>query len=150
VARGRSQDSANRAEETFQTGGQDVDQYDRDLNPDGMAGRNVAGQSPDPVHAGNAPTAFNIKAVHGRLNGLHDDDLKAIPIVPEGTRLQQGATYIDLLGDRQEFTATGEMTAEKHHAYAPKDSIDYQLWNRLIGVTNPERAGNSHDASISD
>jgi hypothetical protein len=42
------------------------------------------------------------------------------------------------------------MTAEKHHAYAPKDSIDYQLWNRLIGVTNPERTGNANDASISD
>ena len=150
MARGRSQDSAHRAEETYQTGAQDVDQYDRDLNPDGMAGRNVAGQGPDPAHAGNTRTAFDVKAVHDRLSGMHDNDLKAIPIVPDGSRLQQGATYIDLLGERHEFTATGDMTADQHHAYAPKDSVDYQLWNRLIRVTHPEPTGDADDATVSD
>ena len=25
--------------------------------------------------------------------------------------------------------------------YVPKTEVDYQLWNRLIGVHNPERLG---------
>jgi hypothetical protein len=86
-----------------------------------------------------------VKAVHRRLNDLTDDELKAIPILPDGARLQQGATYVDLLGDRDEITATGDMSAGKRNAFAPKDSVDYQLWNRLIGVTNPERTGMAAD-----
>jgi hypothetical protein len=139
---------ARRAEETYQPGEQNVDQYDRDLDPDGMAGRNVASQSPDPVHDGTARTAYDVKSVHARLNGLTDDQLKAIPIVPEGHRLQQGATYVDLLGDRREMTATGDMSADKGTAYAPKDSVDYQLWNQLIGVTNPERIGDADEGTV--
>jgi hypothetical protein len=139
---------ARRAEETFQAGEQNVDQYDRDLDPDGMAGRNVAGEGPDPVRSSEGTrTAFDVKSVHRRLNDLTDDELKTIPIVPDGTRLQQGATYVDLLGDRREITATGEMSATKGTAYAPKDSVDYQLWNRLIGVTNPERLGQADDGA---
>lgn len=139
---------ARRAEETYQPGEQNVDQYDRDLDPDGMAGRNVAGQGPDPVHDGSARSAYDVKAVHARLNDLTDDDLKAIPILPEGQRLKQGATYVDLLGDRSEITATGDMSAEKGTAYAPKDSVDYQVWNRLIGVTNPERLGEADEGTV--
>ena len=139
---------ARRAEETYQPGEQNVDQYDRDLDPDGMAGRNVAGQGPDPARDGNTRTAYDAKAVHGRLNNFSDDDLQAIPILPEGARLQQGATYVDLLGDRNEFSATGDTSAGKGNAYAPKDSVDYQLWNRLIGVTNPERTGDADEGTV--
>src|SRR5688500_5558420 len=109
MARQQSHDEGHRAEESYQAGEQNTDQYDRDLNPDGMAGRNVAGQGPDPEREGTARTAYDVKAVHGRLNDLTDDELKAIPILSAGTRLQQGATYIDLLGDRRELTATGDM-----------------------------------------
>jgi len=73
-----------------------------------MAGRNVAGQGPDPAHDGTARTAYEVKAVHRQLNDLTDDELKTVPILPEGTRLQQGATYIDLLGDRSEIIASIE------------------------------------------
>jgi hypothetical protein len=148
MARQQTHDQAHHAEESYQAGEQNVDRYDRDLNPDGMAGRNVASQGPDPAHTGNTRTAYDVKAVHRRLSGLSDDDLKAIPILPEGARLQQGATYVDLLGDRREITATGDMSAGKHNAYAPKDAVDYQLWNRLIGVTNPERTGDADDGSV--
>jgi hypothetical protein len=33
----------------------------------------------------------------------------------------------------------GDMVAGASNYYVPKDNIDYTLWNRLIGVTNPER-----------
>jgi len=33
------------------------------------------------------------------------------------------------------------MVATKHNWYVPKASVDYQLWNLLIGVQEPERLG---------
>jgi hypothetical protein len=76
-----------------------------------------------------------------------DDELKPIPIVPPGTRLEQGATYVDLQDPRlDEFTATGDMAAGPNNWYVPKSDVDYQLWNRLIGVVNPERLGEADEA----
>jgi hypothetical protein len=95
----------------------------------------------DPEHTGQVRTAHDVKDVHRRLEGFSDDELKAIPILPAGTRLEQGAVYVDLRSDRSEARATAEMIAGPDNAYAPKDSVDYQLWNRLLGVTNPERTG---------
>ena len=31
------------------------------------------------------------------------------------------------------------MVATKEHWYVPKAAVDYELWNRLIGVSDPER-----------
>ena len=113
-----------------------------DLNPDLMAGENVGLQGPHPEKAGGVKTAYDIKNLHDRLQTLHDDDLKQVPILPEGTRLEQGATYIDLRQrDPREFTARADMVAGPANWYVPKTEVDYQLWNRLIGVDNPERLG---------
>ncbi len=74
------------------------------------------------------------------LEGLTDDALKAIPVLWPGTRLEQGGVYIDLSDPhRREFKAMGDMVADADHWYVPKDSVDYELWNRLIGISNPER-----------
>jgi hypothetical protein len=63
-------------------------------------------------------------------------------VIAEGSRLQQGATYVDLTADRlHEFTATGDMSAEKGHAYAPKDRVPYEIWNRLLGEEKPAQGG---------
>lgn len=104
------------------------DNWDRDLHPDNSLDRNES-----------APTAFDVKVAHRHLADLGDDDLKQISIIPDGTRLDQGATYIDLLGSREEFSAIGSMEGGKGHAYVAKADVDYQLWNRLIGVDNPKR-----------
>lgn len=115
------------------------DEFDRDLHPHLTEGLNrPAGEHSE----WNAPSARDIKAVHRRLHDLPDSDLKNIPIVPAGRRLEQGATYVDLKRpDCREFTATGDMVAEPGHWYVPKHAVDYQLWNVLIGVDNPERIG---------
>jgi hypothetical protein len=58
--------------------------------------------------------------------------------VPEGARLQQGATYIDLNEQPpQELTARGDIAAEPGNAYVPKDRVPYGIWNRLIGEEKP-------------
>lgn len=127
-------------EETYQPGvqGRNMDQYDRDLQPDGLAGRNVGMQGPHP-EKGTPKTAHDLKDLNRQLNDLDDSDLKSIPVMPEGSRLEQGATYIDLRGNGQEFTAMGNESAGPDNAYVAKTEVEYPLWNRLIGVQNPER-----------
>jgi hypothetical protein len=118
------------------------DEYRQDLNPRGGAGYNVAGVGPQPMQAENVRTAYDIKSLHRRLEGYTDDELKAIPIMPEGSPLEQGATYINVRDiEPNEFTARGGMTAEPGKWIVPKSEVGYQLWNRLLGVDNPERTG---------
>jgi hypothetical protein len=110
-----------------------------DLNPDFMAGQNFTVRNAD---AGKDwPTAFDIKDLHRALSEfLHDDDLKQIPVVPTGSRLVQGKTYVDLAAwPGTEFKAMANMGAESGHWYVPKDEVDYRIWNRLIGVQDPSR-----------
>ena len=58
-------------------------------------------------------------------------------MLPEGSRLEQGATYVDLRDDaRREFQATGGMTAEPGRLVVPKADVGYQLWNRLVRKTH--------------
>ena len=74
------------------------------------------------------------------LEGITNDGLKSITVLWPGTRLEQGATYIDLHDpQRREFTATADMEAGRDNWYVAKHDVDYELWNRLIGIKNPER-----------
>lgn len=131
-------------ERTFQPGEQHPEEWRQDLNPDAMAGQN---RGLGEAHlATEAPTAYEVKDVHRQFHGFTDDELKRIPVLPPGTRLEQGAVYVDLqdLGLR-EFKALGNMSAEAGHYIVPKSEVDYQLWNRLIGITTPERLGDADE-----
>lgn len=106
------------------------DRFERDLHPD-------AAQSDQRTR-----TAYDCKPAHRRLQGFTDDELKQISVLTSGTRLSQGSVYIDLAADDcQEFTAVGGQEAGRDNLYVAKSETDYQLWNRLIGVDNPERTG---------
>ncbi|HLH23039.1 MAG TPA: hypothetical protein VK066_10980 [Chloroflexota bacterium] len=112
--------------------------WESDLNPHALAGENVGVLGPHPED--DAPTAYDLKPLHGRLSQFTDDELKQIPVLPAGSRLEQGATYIDLhAADCHEFRALGNMEAGPDNWYVPKDSVGYVLWNRLLGVQNPAR-----------
>lgn len=116
--------------------------YWQDLNPDFLAGENYGDQGPHPEKT--AATAYDVKGAHRQLQELADDELKQIPILPTGSRLEQGATYIDLRAPSpREFAATGNMEAGPDNWYVPKTEVPYPLWNRLIGVRNPERLDES-------
>lgn len=90
-------------------------------------------------------TAFDVKDIHRALGkAFRDDELKAIPIVPTGSRLTQGKTYIDLVSwPGVEFTANADLVAGQGNHFVPKDEVDYRLWNRLIGVDDPARLDES-------
>lgn len=112
------------------------DQWQDDLNPNHLAGQNVG---PPADELGSAhTTAFHLRKQGHAVGGLDDEELKQVPLVPVGSRLQQGATYVNLAGDsRREFTATAEITASSGDAYAPKDRVPYEIWNRLVGQPKP-------------
>jgi hypothetical protein len=112
------------------------DEWQQDLNPNHLAGQNIGAQS-DVLSSGADRTAFHLRKNGMDLRGT-DDELKLVPVIATGERLQQGATYIDLNeGSPREFTARGDMSADEGHAYAPKDRVPYQVWNRLIGEAKP-------------
>lgn len=114
------------------------DEWQQDLNPNPRAGQNVGIE--DALPEKEAPNAYDIKALHRYLDGYTDDELKRIKVLPQGIRLKQGATYIDLMDPkRKEFTAMGMMEAGSDNCYVPKTEVDYPLWNRLTNVQIPER-----------
>lgn len=111
------------------------EEWREDLNPDRMAGQNIG---PESAPREETRTAYDAKDVHDTLRDLSDDLLKRIPLVPEGQRLQQGGTYVDLReADRQSFTAQGKETADADHRYVAKDRVPYRIWNHLIGEEKP-------------
>src|SRR5215216_4034928 len=78
-----------------QTDRRHPDPYQRDLNPDHMAGQNISpfGETEAPARR----TVYDAKDLHRSLSeAFRDDELKQIPLLQAGERLQQGATYIDL------------------------------------------------------
>jgi len=124
-------------------------EYQKDLNPDAAAGINYGGVGPHPEkEEGAHRTAYDVKEAHRRLRDFTDDQLKQIPIMPAGSRLEQDATYLDLADpEPREFKATSGMEARPDHLLVPKSEVDYQLWNRLRGVTDPARTGGAPGSS---
>lgn len=122
---------------------QKADEWQQDLNPNPMAGQNHGLQQSDAVN--DYLTAEQIKELHSDLKDYTTDELTQIVILPEGSRLEQGAKYIDLKDpERKEITAMGNMEATSNNWYVPKSEIEYPLWNRLRGVENPERTDSGH------
>ena len=56
-------------------------------------------------------------------------------ILPEGSRLKQGAKYLDLEHlDQGDCAATAQMSVEPGQRLVAKHDTDYLLWDRLSGV----------------
>lgn len=133
------------SEKTNRQTDQQPDEFQQDLNPNAMVGQNVGIEGPHPEK--DAPNASEIKELYSLLEGYTKDEMKQIPVLPQGSRLEQGAKYIDLkAAERKEFTAMGNMEAGPENFYVPKTEVDYQLWNRLTGVQNPERLGEASES----
>lgn len=119
------------------------DKWQRDLNPNPNAGLNAGMQGSLPEKS--AANAYDLKDVHRYLEGFTDDELRQIRVLPPGSRLKQGATYVDLLDSEcKEFTAMGGMEVGSDNWYVPKTETSYEIWNRLTGVQNPERLNQSN------
>jgi hypothetical protein len=110
--------------------------YQRDLNPNAMAGQNLGLSEAQAAKQG--PTTYDVKPVHERLKHFSGDELKQLRILSPGNRLEQGATYLDLnnlsLG---EFKAMGDMQVGQNVWVLAKKDAPYELWNRLLGSKAP-------------
>jgi hypothetical protein len=112
------------------------DEWQRDLNPNHLAGQNIGAESEPRLESGR--TAFHLRKAGLDLGRIDDEELKQVPLLPPGERLQQGATYVDLKHQPPiEFTARADMAAGPADAYVPKDRVPYEIWNRLIGEEKP-------------
>jgi hypothetical protein len=106
-------------------------EWEQDLNPSHMAGQNIG---PTGERESHSVTAYEMKGMHRVLAGYTDDELKQFPVLTEGTRLQQGATYIDLAEHHPtEFKVNGGVTIGREQLIVPKDRVPYPLWNKLLG-----------------
>jgi len=124
----------------MQPGEQHPDEWRGDLNPNRLSGQNVGPAAS--VRDKASRTAYDVKDLHDRLHGFPDDMLKQIPVLPVGSRLKQGAVYVDLNDPQaRELRATGDMEAGPQHYYVPKDEVDHFTWNRLLDIQVPERVG---------
>jgi len=97
-------------------------------------------------------TAYDVKEIHRSLSEFSDDDLKQIPIVPEGSHLEQGGTYIDLAEEQpSEVKVNAGVIARAGQYYVPKNRVPYTIWNRLIGDAKPgQEASGAADRSVAD
>jgi hypothetical protein len=86
-------------------------EWEQEFHPDGSPGEFQGARELEPGKAGL--TAADIKELRqGPLRDLTDKQLQDIPVLPEGSRLRQGATYLDLNDpERRPFTAMGGMVA---------------------------------------
>jgi hypothetical protein len=107
--------------------------YQQDLNPDASKGINWGLVGPHPEK--HSPrTAKDIKELHRELSDLPDDQLERIPVLPQGSRLEANATYLNLRKPGGgEFTAKGEEDVGADDWIVPKSEVDYELWNLLAG-----------------
>ncbi len=121
---------------------QQEDTQEMQENTDGEHGRDMVYYE--------TTTADQVKELTRRLQGFTDDELRRIPVVTEGSRLQNGAAYLDLAqeGERVEFTVAGFTLVGPGHWYVPKRETDYVLWNRLAGIKDPERTAGPGTAGI--
>jgi hypothetical protein len=114
--------------------------WQQDLNPNAMAGQNLGPRDLRAEQGGR--TMFDLKDLHARYRDWADDTLQEVPVLPAGSRLEQGATYIDLNEEpRREFTATGDMQAAARQHIVAKSSVPYEVWNRLLEIENVQRTG---------
>jgi hypothetical protein len=103
-----------------------------------MAGQNLGISEAQPSRHGR--TAHDVKPAHKRFQQFSDDELQQLRLLPVGSRLEQGATYLDLNNlELGEFTATGDMHVGPSNWLVAKKDVPYELWNGLLGIETSER-----------
>lgn len=116
---------------------QALDEPEQDVTPDFLveisSGLEASHKEPEML------TAYDIPLLCRRLFGFCNADLKQIPILPGGSRLEQGAAYLDLTErPPRAFMALEAMKASADHFYVPKSQVPDQLWDRLLGRHQPD------------
>jgi hypothetical protein len=109
--------------------------YEYDLNPDHLGGQNI-GQPVEYLPAADRKELTRAT----ELQAFTMDELRQIPTVPTGARLERGKTYVDLRdAQRLPFHATDDMVVGSANWIVPKSETPWPFWNRLLGIEDPTR-----------
>jgi hypothetical protein len=77
-------------------------------------------------------TARDVRGEHRVLLSFSDSDLRAMPLVPEGTRLARGGWYLDLHNPaKADFLASGDETVEPGQHVIARKGVPGELWEEL-------------------
>lgn len=117
-----------------------AEEADHDLRPSGSDAQRFGEIPPDRV--AHERTAADVKDLHRRFTNLTRDELRRINLLPAGTRLQEGETYLDLRDlERGEFRAGIGQVVEAGQEIVAKHELDYQIWDYLSGQNNASAEG---------
>jgi hypothetical protein len=106
--------------------------FDDDLRPHEFAGNNDG--THDALDPDRLIRAYDRKEWHEKLPQFTNDELKNLLILPQGTRLEQGASYFDLLHPEDgEFSARADFVTNEENLILPKNQHDFEIWNKLLG-----------------
>lgn len=104
------------------------DEIKQELEAHNLEGENHGLRDPETIEYGRS--LEDIKPLQAKFPDLTSNQLSSISPVATGTRLKQGATYIDLNKlDEGEFLAMADMVATPDHLYIAKKETDYELWD---------------------
>ena len=128
--------------------GTDAD-FDNDLHPHNRAGQN---DSPD---RNEGRSAFMLKenesTLHPRLQALPNQELKQIPLLDTGTRLQEGAAYLDLRNlNGGAFQGMNNREVSADDAFVAKSHLDHEQFAYLTGATTVAQLGRFSRLADSD
>lgn len=85
-------------------------------------------------------SAADFKELHGMFPNFTNDELRQIPVLAAGERLEPGRTYLDLFSlDSGELSPPHGVEVGPDRLFVAKHACDYVLWNRLRGLDNPRR-----------
>lgn len=106
--------------------------------PDEFAGRlpaqpGMGRRFPGEVAGEPGLTAYDDELVRQLLHDWSAADLQRLALVPQGSTLEQGVAYLDLLHpERGEFTALGGEIVEPDQRIIARNTTEYELWSRLL------------------
>lgn len=93
-------------------------------------------------------TAADVKAEHRILRDIPTEELRPLPLLPTGARLERGEWYLDLHNPaRGEFPGSGPEHVRPGQRVIARGSATPELWrelleacDRVIGVGPPRRS----------
>jgi hypothetical protein len=88
-------------------------------------------------------TAYDDFEAHLLLRAaFSDDEMRRIPIVAPGARLEEEAAYVDLRDpSREPIRAAAAMTAGEAQLLVPRAEVDSSTWERLTREVPPGQTG---------
>ncbi len=89
-----------------------------------------SGERPDRVR-----TADEVRSEHRILRGIPEEELRTLPLLPGGARLERGEWYLDLHNPaRGEFPGSGREHVRPGQRVLARSAASRDLWGALLAA----------------